>query len=559
MQIKASSIQKPLIISLCLISGFLILPIKTHALSSALQPESSTPAAESNTIPIPVTYQNELNVQIPGLQFASQIEEKSGKLQIPFIAQYIAAFYNYIIGASIIAAAIMVTYGGFLYITGATISSASTGKTIITDAVLGLILVLGASTILSIVSPSTLSLAPLSIKKINKAPEQDWLDTYGTAGLNSQGVLEKIFSESPGATAASQASSGGSNGQPSGPQPTFKPEDLVSIANIPFDKSKGGPANLALYKPTPQEIKAATTYDDKIKLLVKVVLGFHKVCVQNQLCAYCQAGYTSDNGSIQCIPNPSDAVNFMESHGLDTGNHIWSSSDKCQEIWTGGSEDAKGKKLSKRAVDDPSYGCADAARSAFQENVTKKMEEAKMYATDCGGFVWTLYGRTGAKYIRPPLEPKNGQYYSQKSLGKFEDRPDFIVGATQDTNLLALAAPKGGFKFGDAVYTHYDGTGLTASHWSLYTGGRPDVPFSWIEMGNSPPGANVPGVGQMSGVSVRSNQTIPESINAKLQPTVSYYLGKNKPTVIPAKFKQSDLKNAIIFVFRPFADETSNK
>ncbi len=97
-----------------------------------------------------------LNVDI-GVNFAAQINKnQAGYMQIPFLAQYISTWYSYLVGASVIAAAIMIVYGGFLYILGSSMPSVSRGKDVIRDAVIGLMLVLASYAILSLVNQSAL-------------------------------------------------------------------------------------------------------------------------------------------------------------------------------------------------------------------------------------------------------------------------------------------------------------------------------------------------------------------------------------------------------------------
>jgi hypothetical protein len=65
-------------------------------------------------------------VKIPGLAFSEQVpvETKSQALQIPYLAQYVAAAYRYLVGIAAIAAGIMIVYGGLLYLLGETVGSA---------------------------------------------------------------------------------------------------------------------------------------------------------------------------------------------------------------------------------------------------------------------------------------------------------------------------------------------------------------------------------------------------------------------------------------------------
>ncbi len=98
-----------------------------------------------------------LGVDIPGLDFgknfADVAQKVDGGVLIPFLAQYISAAYRYLIGVSVIAAIIMVMYGGFRYMVGSAMGDVKRGKKIILDAILGLVLVLSAYLILQTVNP----------------------------------------------------------------------------------------------------------------------------------------------------------------------------------------------------------------------------------------------------------------------------------------------------------------------------------------------------------------------------------------------------------------------
>src|SRR5262249_21745615 len=72
------------------------------ALTYGMTGANGTPTPTGDQLVIP-----KLNVDIPGLQFATVAPSTGGKLQIPFLAQYIAAVYHYLLGISVIAAAVM--------------------------------------------------------------------------------------------------------------------------------------------------------------------------------------------------------------------------------------------------------------------------------------------------------------------------------------------------------------------------------------------------------------------------------------------------------------------
>ncbi len=104
------------------------------------------------------------NVKIPGLEFAQNLKPIDNYLYLPYIGQYVSSLYNFIIGASLIAAAIMIVYGGFLYILGSTAVSVSNGKDKIYNALIGLVLVFTMSLLLNTINPALTGGMALKIK-----------------------------------------------------------------------------------------------------------------------------------------------------------------------------------------------------------------------------------------------------------------------------------------------------------------------------------------------------------------------------------------------------------
>lgn len=130
----------------------------------------------------------ELNVRIPGLKFGDISLDASQKLNVPYLAQYISAIYKYLIGASIIAAAIMVTYGGFLYITSSTGAKISDGKDYIKDALIGLVLVLSASTIIyTVTGRGESQLQALKVQLVRKE-----IYSYMAGNQDAPGTLAEV-------------------------------------------------------------------------------------------------------------------------------------------------------------------------------------------------------------------------------------------------------------------------------------------------------------------------------------------------------------------------------
>jgi hypothetical protein len=75
--------------------------------------------------------------------------------QVNGLADYINIAYRYLVSVVLVVAIVMVVYGGFRYLFGASVGSVSAGKDIIRDALIGMLIVLGAYTILATVNPAT--------------------------------------------------------------------------------------------------------------------------------------------------------------------------------------------------------------------------------------------------------------------------------------------------------------------------------------------------------------------------------------------------------------------
>ncbi len=129
--------------------------------------DATRTAGGSETTKIIEVRAPKLNVDIPGLQLTSKLTYKPGeKVAIPFLAQYIAGIYRYLMGLAVIASAVMIVYGGFKYILSATASGVQSGKETILNALIGLFITFGAYAILSTLNPQLLGLRPIELPTI---------------------------------------------------------------------------------------------------------------------------------------------------------------------------------------------------------------------------------------------------------------------------------------------------------------------------------------------------------------------------------------------------------
>jgi len=116
----------------------------------------------------------DLIVPIPGLKFitnSSITDCGDGKcLDIPLLAQYISTFFKYTLGVALIASAIIIIYGGMLYLLGSTGVQVQDAKQKIVDALVGFSIFIGAYVILSNVNPNLIAPATLRVPCIKGDP-----------------------------------------------------------------------------------------------------------------------------------------------------------------------------------------------------------------------------------------------------------------------------------------------------------------------------------------------------------------------------------------------------
>ena len=122
----------------------------------------------------------DLSVQIPGLTFSNAYND-GDDIVVPFMAQYIGAVYQYMLGISTLVAIIVVICGGFLYLLGQTTGSTVQGLNLIKDAVAGLIVLYCSYVILYAVNPNLINLQPIRLTRIQSVPIGDHSGDDGVA------------------------------------------------------------------------------------------------------------------------------------------------------------------------------------------------------------------------------------------------------------------------------------------------------------------------------------------------------------------------------------------
>ena len=116
----------------------------------------------------------EPNLQIPdfNVQLSDIVvsDEPGGRyITVSWLAEYIAAIYQYLVGAATILAIVMIMYGGFRWITAAgDAGKIGEAKATIVGAVVGLVLALGSYTILSLVNPDLVSFQSLRLALVER-------------------------------------------------------------------------------------------------------------------------------------------------------------------------------------------------------------------------------------------------------------------------------------------------------------------------------------------------------------------------------------------------------
>jgi hypothetical protein len=470
-----------------------------------------------------------LGIDIPGLRFSSaertsQQGVEGRYIRLPFLGEYIAGIYKYLLAISVIVATIMIVYGGFLYIISSSLSSVKNGKTIIFNALIGLGILFGSTTILGTVNPDLINLRMLSVLEVETAKDQYLIDEFGTGNANaSADDLNRAFNPNMEGFAP----------------PLVTTNGRVDISGISIDESAGGPANLAKFCSRSADITAAETPDQKRDLLARAVLGFKKVCIDNKLCAYCQGGGTSvPGGGVRCATqNGRYAGATLIDNGFFTPEGLWGANQACLDAWNNPAQ--QNQLVSSEA-------CKAISVPLYNQVMSRSIEKAKMAAYDCGGAVFSMYNCAGQSNHKKAQfkDKKTNQlvgYPNESAVLDDPNRTDSILFNVPFNQAAGALARKGGIQFGDLVHVCC-GKGYS-SHWFMYTGGRSDVPFSFIEMGGTGNGTKlaVPFADQGGSFSLSGMQTKPSS----------WTLG----TYLEALIKTGwDPSKGRIWVWRPYAE-----
>jgi len=150
-------------------------------LSPPATPTAATPAAEYPVI-VP-----KLSIPIPtlSLQDFAHVVQEDGYIYIPFISVYLVAAYKLGVGVAAVLAIIMIMIGGFIWITaGGDSGKTGRAKSMISGAVVGLVLTVGSYVALDLINPNLVNFKALKIQVVT--PQTiDVVDDYAPEVDNS--------------------------------------------------------------------------------------------------------------------------------------------------------------------------------------------------------------------------------------------------------------------------------------------------------------------------------------------------------------------------------------
>jgi hypothetical protein len=136
----------------------------------------STASAAKPVAPIPFA----LNVPIPGFTAQSSVD---GNL----FGQYLYAIFRYAISIAAIAATIMFIYGAFRYLVGSAVGGIARGKEIMTDAIIGFLLLISSTMILRTLNPALVKLNVLEPMEIRT----ELVGNYSNEAIPPQSALSR--------------------------------------------------------------------------------------------------------------------------------------------------------------------------------------------------------------------------------------------------------------------------------------------------------------------------------------------------------------------------------
>lgn len=132
--------------------------------------------------------QQDLQVKIPGLNFSNAIIQGKGEsvngcdlgyICIDTLARYINRIYIFVAGASVTFAIVLIMVGGAQYAVGSAAGTVDAGKKRMWNAVIGLVIILSAHSILVFVNPDIASVQPLRLQVVEEVKPYSGSTSFG--------------------------------------------------------------------------------------------------------------------------------------------------------------------------------------------------------------------------------------------------------------------------------------------------------------------------------------------------------------------------------------------
>lgn len=114
-----------------------------------------------------------LGIEIPTLTFSKITEQQTGNVisvTIPWISEYIAAVYRWAVPVGAILATIVIMVAGVLWLTSGATGTLKRSQEMITNAVIGLLLLVGSYVVLTLINPDLVSFADVRVSIIKPIP-----------------------------------------------------------------------------------------------------------------------------------------------------------------------------------------------------------------------------------------------------------------------------------------------------------------------------------------------------------------------------------------------------
>ncbi|MDD5251761.1 MAG: pilin [Patescibacteria group bacterium] len=455
----------------------------------------------------------------------------------PWLAEYLFGLYKTALSIALLLSAVMMTIGGFIWMTSGNSGRLNQGKTMVQDAVIGLFVVLVAYIVAYNVNENLVQLNPLVVQEVTPI---DFKLAMEVGFLNPD----------PGAAAGAQeGASGAISSGVALPVPPQSGEN-VSIEGDDLSAFPTTAAKLFHFCTKPSDDESAQNYDAKIQNLVKVVLGWKKVCYDMKKCAYFRGGYTTiPSGTIQpsLLDLPFAIKGLKNNLKVDPAWPKPECADLYAEIadkWYVTGPDSPAKDPRYSALYAGNGECQLAIQKQYGKEYGARFKEKDVVGADCGTFMVQMYQCAGGAVAYPgPRSKANAMTYtSGQRYGKGREGTDIVVwAATNEADLVKQITDKGGLRFGDLVT-------IGQQNWQhnfMYTGGRQDVPFAFFEMG----GAGADGV-----VGARIDVGFPTSMGG----TTVWPVGSDIVGYLRALQKRLGAGKSPypVFVWRPYNFET---